>query len=268
MSMNDKEILDALNAHYELQLGTYLAAERDLNGARYTLGEEVVSYYWNYAGAVRASESKASALIDRAVAFAKEKGRQPAFYLDPGTQPLTFRDTLKEKGFSKVDAEDWMFHGTSGGVKLADTSHLSQIRTVTTVDQLKAFIRIFDICFSSTMESDGVSQYGHALLRSFSQAPSGVRTLHLLGFFNGEPVSIGSLHSKGKWGGVYNIGTLPDYRHKGYGSAVVSQLMDAAQKSGLSQTVLQTEHDGEAQQIFKRAGFQIGFAAEIWVLET
>ena len=64
------------------------------------------------------------------------------------------------------------------------------------------------------------SEYLDALRESFEgNALAGNQHIHMVAYFNDQPVGCGSVHVGDGYGGLYNVGTLPEYRKKGIGAA-------------------------------------------------
>ena len=76
-----------------------------------------------------------------------------------------------------------------------------------------------------------------------------------VGFVDGVPVSTTAIITSDSVLGVYNVATLPEHQHQGYGEAVMRcALEDAHSRSGLDRTVLQSTAAG--YRLYERMGFK------------
>ncbi|HTO72320.1 MAG TPA: GNAT family N-acetyltransferase, partial [Gemmatimonadales bacterium] len=74
-----------------------------------------------------------------------------------------------------------------------------------------------------------------------------------LGVHEGRPVATAELAGSGSTAGLYGISTLPDARRRGFGTAMTSAALHAAQAAGYTHAVLQAAPDGVG--IYTRLGF-------------
>jgi ribosomal protein S18 acetylase RimI-like enzyme len=82
------------------------------------------------------------------------------------------------------------------------------------------------------------------------------RALFALASLDGVPAAVGLGVRDGDWLGVFSMLTLPDWRRRGLGRAVLGALADAGRARGLTSVYLQVELDNEAARAFYRgAGF-------------
>jgi ribosomal protein S18 acetylase RimI-like enzyme len=76
-----------------------------------------------------------------------------------------------------------------------------------------------------------------------------------VGYVNGEPVATAATVLGGGAVGVYNVATLPDYRRRGYGEAVMRHALEEARREhGIERTTLQSTPDGYG--IYERMGYR------------
>lgn len=76
-----------------------------------------------------------------------------------------------------------------------------------------------------------------------------------VGMVDGKPVSIVAIVPAADVLGVYSLGTMPEFRRKGYGEALLrSAVAEMARRTGLKRMVLQSTEAGYA--LYKRMGFR------------
>ncbi len=76
-----------------------------------------------------------------------------------------------------------------------------------------------------------------------------------VGYIDGKPVAIIAIVASADAIGIYSLATLPTYRRRGYGEALLrAARAEVARRTGLSQYVLQSTEAG--YELYKRMGFR------------
>jgi hypothetical protein len=145
-NVSHDDVVDAVEIHWGLQLGTYFGSVHDIDGAVYNLGKRVKDYYWNYAGLIRTSKGGELRLIDKIIDFAKSRDRVPAVYIDPTVTPSSFVEILRDKGFQPEDEEIWMFYNPETKVDVQHPIDL-KITKVHSNEDMKIFVNVFNESF-------------------------------------------------------------------------------------------------------------------------
>jgi GNAT superfamily N-acetyltransferase len=235
-----QEIEEAVRIHWKLQLGSYFDSVHDIDGAVYNLGGLVTDYYWNYAGMINTEQNKAEALIKRVVDFANEHNREPAFYIDPSTNPNNFTEYLTLAGFQPDDDEIWMFFNEFPCDLKKQPTDL-EIKEVTSLNDMKVFVDVFHDAYEFLEDGDTSSTYGDSLLESYQNKPKDVDIHHVIGWISGKPVSVASIYMSEADAGLYNVGTPDSFRNHGYGTALSVHAINFAKNNGANKILLQTE---------------------------
>ncbi len=89
----------------------------------------------------------------------------------------------------------------------------------------------------------------------------GVR--HYLAWYNSVPVATLTLILKGEMAGIWNVGTLADYRRRGIAAAMMRHAIAEAAMLGYSSTMLLASHDGEP--LYERLGYITQGTIQIFV---
>ena len=257
------EVVDAIKIHWKLQLGCYFKSVVNLNGAMYNLGDKVVDYFWNYAGLIESNEKDSGELLNRIISFAQENNRVPAVYIDPTVEPSNFREFLVNRGFKLSGDEIWMFLNPLS-FSLKEKPQGLQVKRVKTADEMRKFIEVFDLSYE--MGEDG-KVYGESLFDAFISGIKDVEVFHYLGMIDNSPVSIASVYISHDAAGIYNVGTIPEFRKKGFGAALSRESIAEALKHNVRRLLLQTELESEAESLYKNIGFEPAFSGEIWSIE-
>lgn len=264
-NISNDEIKQAIEDHWSLQLGSYFSSVHDLGGAIYNLGDTVTDYYWNYAGRIETNDEKLDELLGRVERFAEEHNRQPAFYIDPSTEPKSIETSLKARGFAREDEEIWMFYPKVRQLIAPQTAISGlNIRIVNSDQEFADFITVFHAAYEMLEGEQSSSPYGDSLIAARKHPPKNVVITHFVGYVEERPVSIASVYRTGRVAGLYNVGTPQLHRSKGYGAALSNSAIDAALRSGADKIILQTGLDSPAHRLYTRLGFTLGFTAVIW----
>ncbi len=202
----------------------------------------------NHAAAVNVHEEKAKGLLDTVEAyFRSRKVPFVCFRVSPLTRPESFAALLAAEGF-KLESEQSVMV-LKGAAKVSSASNIS-------VEKI--------ICESE------VDVYNKLMLKIFEMPPeweNGLKEFNLesmrkgwrfyLAYAEGKPVSTCALFSSSGIGGIFNVGTLPDYRRQGIGTALTLQALQDSVAEGNTVHTLQAEHGGNAEKLYSHLGFKI-----------
>jgi ribosomal protein S18 acetylase RimI-like enzyme len=78
---------------------------------------------------------------------------------------------------------------------------------------------------------------------------------HLVALSDGLVIGYARLLTEGDWGHLRQVAVYPEFRHRGVGTALVSQLLDLAIGSGLPHVYLNARLT--AVGLYERAGFRV-----------
>ena len=78
-----------------------------------------------------------------------------------------------------------------------------------------------------------------------------------LGYVEGKPVGISGLFSFVKTGGIFNVGTLVEYRRRGIGTTLTLRAVWDSTKEGNTLHMLHTGKGGDAERLYRKIGFEI-----------
>lgn len=263
---DNQRIASFVQAHWELQLGSYFSELVDVNGAIYNFGGLIKDYYWNYAGMINIPKDESDSLIERVILTATSNGVSPAFYIDPTTQPSSFSDDLARLGFKPDDEEIWM-HCNSPSQLSCKTLTEADVRRVDSSDDMDRFISIFNDGFEMLEEGQTTSPYSESLVHAFTSPPSDVAISHYIAKIENQDAAIASIYQKGTNAGLYNVTVLDSFRRHGLGCAISLHACRKAFESTADTIILQTELDGEAHSLYSSLGFEDSFVGVIWANE-
>ena len=249
--------------HFDVQQGMYFDKHVKLNGFDMFLSDIIQDSYWNYA--IIEHESEMTQSLCQIEQLFHDVNRQPCMYIECHEDQLKTADHFISNGYTLLSEESFMVYSGYQGMK-NNTVQLNVKRVVddaTTTD----FIDVFTNAYGGNKTPEqpygelGVS-YMDALTRSFSDTQ---KFHHIVCYEEAIPVSIASLcYANGK-GGIYNVGTLPDKRGKGFGTAATNACIDEWKKLGGDKLFLQTETGSKVEKWYSNLGFKLVFIGRIYI---
>ncbi len=102
-----------------------------------------------------------------------------------------------------------------------------------------------------------------ALLDEFCALLDSIESENFILYVRGKPAATGILLPNGKDGGVFNVGTLPEFRGEGLAKLMMRFLMGRARERGLSKLVLLSSP--ELEKMYLSLGFEKAFDVEIYM---
>lgn len=123
---------------------------------------------------------------------------------------------------------------------------------------------------------DGLAAYAEVAARAFEQDAATTRRLlpmrllehprwrSYLGYVDGRPAACSSLLVTDGVAGIYFVGTLPEYRRRGYGEALTWHAVREGAAAGSTLAVLQASELG--QPVYARMGFRVTVGYKTFVL--
>ncbi|GLV60594.1 N-acetyltransferase [Dictyobacter sp. S3.2.2.5] len=128
-----------------------------------------------------------------------------------------------------------------------------EITPVTTADDLLCFGEAIGALFGNSDEGEQVRAYFQRLSAYPPETFPAMR--YYLGRLHGEVIATSTLFVGSQTTGIYDIVTHPDYRRRGFGSAMFQHILNEAGRDVLGgKCVLQASTDG--LDIYQRAGFR------------
>lgn len=256
------------NAHYRNQQGMYFSKMKTNKGVLLLYSDIIDDFFWNYAGQINTSQEDVEELIRKITIFYKKEARLPAVYLTSLSQPQDISKRLENHGF-KIEFKDaWMTYDV-------ETPQIKKpkdliIKEVGSEEDMEIFIKVFYEAYGGVSEDEPYGElpptYGEALHRSFENPPKEKRIIHYLGFINEKHVGIGTLISSEGFGGIYNVGTSPNYRKIGIGSAISLKAVEDSKREGNATTYLMAEEGSFVEKFYQRLGFSTRFIGCGYVL--
>jgi predicted acetyltransferase len=86
---------------------------------------------------------------------------------------------------------------------------------------------------------------------------------HYLGWLDDTPVSTATLVLSGKVAGVWNVGTLAEYRRRGVAAAIMRHILSDARSLGFQSSMLLASNDGLS--LYARLGYETLSTVRVFV---
>jgi ribosomal protein S18 acetylase RimI-like enzyme len=200
----------------------------------------------NHVADIKVNENEAENLLNKAVGYFKKRNSVFArFRITPLTRPKTFSKLLEANGFDK-EAEDsiMVFKGKISKDKFSKVIKVrkmpeSQIDVADTI-----VFKVFEF-------SDDWKDKWHPLMVDWMRNGGE----YYVGSIRGKPAGTSLLFSLIKTGGIFNVGTLKEYRRQGIATALTLHAVRKSIEKGNELHTLQTTRGGNAEQLYKKIGF-------------
>lgn len=140
-----------------------------------------------------------------------------------------------------------------------------EVRIATAEDDLALLQAVAELGFGSP--GMAIGEHGTERLKETAAGVSGARqafirervrtgqTVTAAAYVAGLPVSVGSHQPVGDVTEIVGVATLPAFRRRGIGAAVVDALVDAAQRRG-ALTIFLSAGDDAVARVYERVGFR------------
>ena len=200
----------------------------------------------NHAGAFRAPDADATAIVREIIAFYTALGATPAAYVDCLAAPADLPDQLRAAGFvewSGATNDLMMYIGPD--VAPPATVHVA----VATTEQDRR-------AWAGVIEDDADAATRRVLGRLYATEIADGRITPYLVWHHGRAVCRGELFSCDGLGRVEAIRTLTSARRRGLAAAVVRRAVANSLAQGNGLTYIYAEAGGDAQRLYTRLGFR------------
>lgn len=192
----------------------------------------------------------ARADVEAAIHYFAHSNRPFSWWLSPGDQPDNLAKLLLDAGLQEDYSEQAMTADLSQPLAGDLSPNGLQIRRVQTPAELADFASIISGMWSPP-DPQVVRFYelgAPAILRPDSPM------WFYVGYVEGTPAATGEATVHNGVVGLYNICTLPDFRQRGYGTAMTLRPLLDAQAANCHTAILQATEQGAP--VYKRLGFE------------
>jgi ribosomal protein S18 acetylase RimI-like enzyme len=248
----DVRVLHAnLIEHYRFHAG--------LSGSEFREEPDVVAFdsgrpvnFLNAVMSARFAPEDATARVDEVLAPFRERGLPMRWWTDERGEASDLNDRLERRGLELAWDVPGMTVDLVGGLREeAGRVPGVEVRRVRTPADLRTWFDAFASGFG--FDPVGARTWFEAFEELGIEASSPLR--HYTGFLGGEPVASGTMFMdvRGGSAGIFHVGTRPDARGRGVGSAVTLAPLLEARDAGARFGVLKASHLGRG--VYERLGF-------------
>ena len=219
----------------------------NLNGAVVGCYPEVPIPQFNHVADIDVKEDESENLLNRVTKYFASKGSsQVWFRISPLTRPSSFSSFLRNHGFEKKEEESAMvFEGKQVEDKLNPEVKVKKISE----SEIDVYNKLLLTIFEMPIEwKKGVDRFILEGIRKGAKC--------YLAYVDGKPVGISGLFSVRKTGGIFNVGTLEEYRRRGIGTTLTAYAVRDSIKEGNTLHILHTGKGGNAERLYRKIGFE------------
>jgi ribosomal protein S18 acetylase RimI-like enzyme len=161
------------------------------------------------------------------------------------------KERMEESGFGLSGIEKGMYIDTCK-IKEKDLKYEGfTIEKVSSGKQMEDFSKVIASIFGETEEAHYVKRQYDILGQK--KIYTDTEMTFFVGYFDGTPVSCGTVYVTEESTGIYDVAVKEDCRKKGFGSAMFAHLMGEAKKNNTKYCILQASSDGAG--IYRKMGF-------------
>jgi len=230
----------------------------DIDGAIVIYCPEMPVPLFNNATNINVDEDEAESLLSRVINYFSSKGFPFAcFRISPLTHPRSFISLLEHYGFERKPEQEqsvMVFQGKLLEDKLNPAVKVKEISE----DEIDLFDRLLITSFEMPIEWKEVFDR-----INLEWMRKGAR--HYLAYVEGKPVGTTTLISLMKTGGVFNVGTLKEFRGRGIGTTLTLHAVMDSINGGNDFHTLQAEKGGNAERLYRKIGFEIDHTISYFV---
>lgn len=247
----------AIEANELLFLEQHRSAVLDLGAGRLFVSSDRSVTSWNFIGSLKAPTEGWPSFLEIAAGFFDDWGMKPCLKLTPfsaaGLEPL-----LIASGWTVATRLTHMIH-PSATIDPGSTD--VQIRICTNSSDVRVFSEIQSAGFGDPSWFDWVHKVNVVNVPRSNQR-------FYVAYIGTRPVGVCLLLLSGDVAGLYAVATLESERGRGVARALVSRSAADARQLGATTLCLNTATGGDAQQAFRRLGFEDAFDSRFCVKES
>lgn len=254
-----------LIAHFNVQQGMYFDRLYSEEGMIYFGSDHIQDSAWNYGVIDRFSVEN----ILKFEVFCKNIKKMPYLYLSK-EEASNYNKILADIGFfapmddGKLVTETWMEFTQ----KKYHIEKSFDIQMVSTDKQRSDFVEVFLSAYGG--EKTPEKPYGDLPVeykQCVEKAFDNPKFYNFICYCDKTPVSVATLCMFGEYGGLYNIGTKPQYERRGFGLAVTDACINMWETLSGKSLFLQTETGTGIDSWYERVGFRRVFEGVVYEKE-
>ena len=253
---------ELLEKHFDVQKGMYFDDSMDYQNTKIFFSKNIDDCFWNYI-VLDVDDFCSAKLVDEIEKQFKKIKRDCCLYVTTDANcTISFNVLEYIDNYSLVNEESWLVYSKK---ELLNVSN--EVVMVNDEKSKNDFLNVFVEAYGGAITLD--SPYGElsqgyitALSRTLNNTE---KFIHFVVYDREIPVSIASLCIDGEYAGIYNVGTKPSHRKKGYGADATFSCINFMIKKGYKSIFLQTEKDSNVELWYQHLGFLKSFVGKMYV---
>jgi len=228
------------------RLALTIPQAKNLRGAVVACYPEIPIPPCNHAADINVNEDEVEDLLKKVTRYFISGGAPlVCFRISPLTRPRTLSSFLENHGFAKEGEDSVMvFQGEQLEDKLNPDVKVKKISESEIDVYNKLLLSIFEMPFEW---KEGFDKLALEWIRKSAKL--------YLAYVEGKPAGTCMLFSLMKTGGIFNVGTLKEYRRRGIGTTLtLHAVLDSINDRNDLHT-LQTAKGGNAERFYRKIGF-------------
>jgi GNAT superfamily N-acetyltransferase len=208
------------------------------------------SSWLNGASRTDLTGAAADKAIRRVVDTIQPLGRNVKWHLGPSTRPTDLASRLRHAGFEPTDLDIPGMTVPLDDVVRAPRPERLELEIARDEGDLLEWLNAFDRSFGGEPKGRNHVWYAPFAHLALGEAPCRL----FVGRVDGRPVACSLAFLGGGAVGLYGVGTVPEVRGRGYGSAATLAGIDWGRDQGVDVAILHASELG--QPVYRRLGFQ------------
>jgi GNAT superfamily N-acetyltransferase len=258
--LNRSDVSSLLTFHYECLQGMYFSEHITRPDGDLLFSHQITDPYYNF---FASNNDISTDLIEEVSRDFASHGRETALYITP-----LAKDQSLDASWTSWAKDAWMVLDIRSSKPETATAGSPTI-TIIDASRRKEYIDVFKRAYAGGDPNDPYGEldpsYTTALEMSFGHDLQNYRKYYLLAERHNKPVGVAALFTAGDLAGVYGVGTPPEYRKSGVGTAIMQSITKIAIADGVSQILLQTEAGSNVEHWYQTLGYQTVFTAEYMI---
>lgn len=253
-----------LRNHFDVQNGMYFNDCFISHRWTFFTSKVIQDGFWNYA--VMPSDAD----LRKELPFVENRfadiHRPTSIYIVNEDEQQEAVNFLKVQGYELISKESFMTYKDGNLMKPIPSK--IRIERATSEVAKRDFIRIFSNAYGGEISPE--QPYGEldkTYLDALSDSFEDRKFYHFVCYYGSRPVSIASLCFVDGIGGIYNVGTNPTERGRGYGTFATNACINEWLRRGGKELFLQTETDSSVEKWYYSLGFKLEFYGSIYCKE-
>lgn len=259
-TLNRSKMSELLTFHYECLQGMYFSEHITRPDGDLLFSNQITDPYYNF---FTPNSRISTETIDEVGREFRLRERSTALYITPLAENESIDTT-----WTSWATDAWMLLDILNRSKATPGANSPTIKLIDS-SYRETYIDIFKRAYSGGDPNDPYGElepgYSLSLEMSFDYNLRGFRKYYLLAELSNEPVGVAALFTSGALAGVYGVGTLPEYRKAGVGTAIMHSITELAHSEGVARILLQTEAGSNVERWYQQLGYKTVFTADYMV---